>query len=362
MKFFVVIVSFLMFCILPIIATYYYVNSFAAPQFISRVGFTIYSDRDASSGEILSSIINFGKVSSTDIDILHEFLTSEGIVRRLVNEINLIEIYSKAPDDFIFRYRGDNSIEDIFVNYQRKVEVTYDPNQQLIEISSKAFSPSDAKAITTAILKISANMLNELSKLAEDQSLIKAKEVLEKSLMDLKSARTAITSFQSEHTIFDPSNTVAVQSTLISSLETRLSETLIERDLLLLSTTNTDARIIRLNDEIQIIRERLLFEKMSMNTVGNDNLSFVELNQKFQNLSIDLEYAQAKYVAALSTYDDLNANASRDKKYLLPYLHPTLPEKSTYPDNQIVITIGILLLLSWAIIIIMILGFLDRRI
>ena len=75
------------------------------------------------------------------------------------------------------------------------------------------------------------------------------------------------------------------------------------------------------------------------------------LMAEYENLTVDLEFAEQSYRTALAALDGAIASSTRDSLYLATYIRPTLAEKSEYPRRVAIFGLAALFLgLGWAIL------------
>ena len=123
-----VVLSFLLMVILPCAVSAYYLWTRAVDQYISRVGFSVRTEEANSAIELLGGITNLSGSSSSDTDILYEFLQSQELVDRIDDELDLRGIWSRVDpsDDPVFAYHAPGTIEDLVSHWMRQVRIYYD--------------------------------------------------------------------------------------------------------------------------------------------------------------------------------------------------------------------------------------------
>ena len=82
----------------------------------------------------------------------------------------------------------------------------------------------------------------------------------------------------------------------------------------------------------------------------------------FETLSVDLEFAQTSYLAALAGYDKAVRQAQQQSRYLAAYLAPTRPESAEFPQRALLLGLTALFtFLGWAILTLIYYSVRDRR-
>ncbi|MGB7244826.1 MAG: hypothetical protein WBC93_22400 [Sulfitobacter sp.] len=359
----VILFSFLMLVVAPAGAAGYYLYTRAADQYASTVGFTVRREETGSAYEILGGLTNFSNASSSDTDILYEFIQSQELVRAIDDSLDLRRIFRKPDGDVLFALKDKATIEDLMIYWKRMVRVAYDPGTGLIEVEARAFDPRDATAIATEIFDRSNIMINQLSTVARSDTTRYAEDELNQAVSRLKVARQALTRFRNDKRLVDPTADIQSQMGLLNSLQTQLAGALIDLDLLEASTRSADPRIDQANRKIMVIENRIEGERQKLGVGGGQGgVGYAALLGEYESLQVDLEFAQNAYTASLSAYDTAVAEARRQSRYLAAYLKPTLPESAIYPKRAIILTVATLMLFGvWSILVLVFYSLRDRR-
>jgi capsular polysaccharide transport system permease protein len=356
-------VSFLLFVLLPVIVSSWYLWARAEDQYASYLGFSVRSESGTTSSEVLgglTSLVGVGDSSSTDTDILYKFIQSHDLVQRVDARLNLRQIWSKAPDDPIFSYTGNSSLEDLLGEWERKVRIYYDNG--MIDLRVLAFEPKDAQAISQAIYEESTILINQLNDIAREDTLRYSRDELDAALARLKEARQAMTEFRNRHQMVDPTADVQGQVGVVTSLQQQLAEALVQLGLLQSNAQPGDPRIEQSELRIRVIREQIADErkKFGSETATGEALSAVV--GQYESLAVDREFAERSYTAALAAHETARMEASRQSRYLAAYVKPTLAQEAEYPARgKLLLIIGSFLLIIWIIGILMFYSLRDRR-
>lgn len=358
-----VLFSFILFVMLPVGGLGYYLYTYAVDQFASNVGFSVRTEEAESSFDVLSVLGGTSNNSSRDTDILYEFIQSQTLATKLETQLSLTEKWSKPENDPVFAYDASGTIEDLMRYWGRMVRINYDASTGLIELKILAFDPNDAQEIAQAIFAESSKMINDLSAIARDDATQYARDELELTETRLKTARLAISEFRERTQIVDPKAVIQGQTGLVTNLEAQLAETLIELDLLLETASNNDPRIKQAELKVQVIQERIRKEKEKFsNQAGSGNEGFSALVSEYENLTVELNFAEQAYLAALSGYDGALGQARRQTRYLAPHARPTLAERAEYPQRLTILGIFTFFsLMAWMIGVLIYYTIKDRR-
>ncbi|MEM6609255.1 MAG: capsule biosynthesis protein [Pseudomonadota bacterium] len=358
-----VMLSFLFLVALPVCLSAWYLWARASDQYASRVAFSVRSEEAGSAIELLGGITEISTSSSSDTDILYDFLQSQELVGRIDAAVDLRAIWSRvgAERDPIFSYHAPGSIEDLVVHWNRMVRISYDPGTGLIDVRVLAHDARDAQDIAILIQEESSRMINGLAAAARDDAIGYARQEMARAEDRLGQARIAMTAYRNRTQIVDPTIDTQGQMGLVTTLQAQLAEALIEIDLLRETTRTSDPRIEQAERRIAVIENRIAAERAVLGAAG-DGTGFADLVDEYERLSVDLEFAQAAYTAARAAYDFSLAEAQRQSRYLAAHIQPTLAEAAQYPQRVMLLALlSGFLCLGWAILTLVAYALRDRR-
>lgn len=361
----VLVASFVILVLLPIAAAAFYLWERAADQYASTVGFSVRREEVGSAMDLLGGISALSKSSSSDTDILYEFLKSQKLVADLDAKLDLTGIWSKPENDPIYAYDPTGSIEDLVEYWSRMVRISYDSTSGLIEVRVLAFTPEDATLISQAVLDESSEMINSLSTIAREDAISYSRDELATTEERLKAAREAVTVFRTQHQIVDPSADLAAHAGVLGALQGQLTQAQVELDLLESeSTQSNDPRVAQVKRRIAVIEARIAAErsKVGISADGAVDDAYAAVVGGYERLAADKEFAERSYMAALASYDAAEAEARRKSRYLAAHILPTTAEMSRFPQRGVLLSvIALFLFLAWAIGALVTYSLRDRR-
>ncbi|WOI35325.1 sugar transporter (plasmid) [Tritonibacter scottomollicae] len=362
-----ILASFALVVLVPTLAAFIYMYQFALDQYESRVGFVVRTEESQSALDMLSGITGVSSASSSDTDILYEFIQSQEMVQRVDEKVDLRQMFSRPGQDPVFTLHSDASLEELVQHWPERVRVFYDGSTGLIEVRIYAFTAQDAHELAELIYGEASRMINALSDVARADATTYAAEERDKAIKRLVAARQTMTAFRIRTQIVDPTADIAGQMGLLNTLQTQLAEVLIDQDLMKQTARESDPRLEQLQKRIDVIEARITAERRklgvgSRENVAGDGESFATLIGEYERLKVDVEFAERAYLSALSAYDAAVSEAQRTSRYLAAYLQPTLAETSTAPGRSLVVLlIGGFALMLWFIGVLIYYSFRDRR-
>ena len=359
-----VIFSFLAMVVLPAALSAWYLWNRAADQYASHVGFSVRTEEAGASIELLGAISGLSGSSSSDTDILYEFLQSQELVRRIDTDLDLREMWARADPqvDPVFAYHAPGTIEDLVDYWPRMVRISYDSGSGLLDLRVLAFDPEDARAIARRIFEESSAMINQLSAIAREDAIRYARDELQAAEERLTEARLALTEFRNRTQIVDPTMDTQGQMGLVTNLQAQLAEALIELDILRETTRDNDPRITQAERRIAVIENRIAAERANIGMTGGDGRAFADIVGEYERLVVDQEFAEQAYTAALASFDAARNEARRQSRYLAAHVTPTLAEAPGYPQRGTLLgLIGLFAFLIWSVTVLVAYSLRDRR-
>lgn len=348
-----VMLSFLALVLLPGLVSAFYLFALAQDQYASRTGFMIRQEDGNSASSILGGLSFLtGAGQGVNAGVLHEFMQSQTMMQKVDARIDLRAHYAVGwPSDAVYSIWADATNEELFRFWQRIFRLSYDSASGLIDVTVRARDPATAQRIAQVILDESQIMINQLNETARRDALTNADRELEQAVADLRTARGALTLFRAQSRIVDPISDIQGRLGVVSNLQQQLAQALVELDFLDPSTRVDDPRRAQLTRQIAVIRNRIEQERNFFGTTadpGSDD-SYPETIAQYEALSVDLEFAERNYTAALAARQAALSKASRQSLYLAAYIPPTLAQDAEFPQRFTLLALILgFLTMAWA--------------
>lgn len=359
------LVSFVIFVIIPSSFSGAYLAFVAVDQYASKVGFSVRREDSSSAMEILGGLSSLSNSSSSDTDILYEFIQSQRLVTDIDEELDLHAIWNEPSRDVIFALQKDASLEELVEYWNRMVRISYRAGSGLIEVEVLAFSARDATLIAQTLFNRSSQMINELSDIARQDSIRYAREELDEALDRLKDARSVVTKFRNDNQIVNPEIDIQTQAGLLGNLQNQQAQTLIEIDMLRsIDASSNDPRLQQATRRLEVIENRISAERLKLGVGGDGDGStvFADLLGDYERLVVEREFAEQSYVSALANYDRSQAELRRKTRYLAAYMEPTRAQTPLYPKRlTLFVLVSLFLFLIWSVAVLVAFSVRDRR-
>lgn len=323
----------------------------AADRYVSSISVSVRSiNNDIAPVSGLASLVGINTGAREDVLFLKQYIHSLDMLNKLDKEIQIKSLYESQKKDIFFLLPSSSSQESFLKFYQNRVKIVFDDASGLLQINVEGFSPQDAKTIAQAILKESELFVNEISRSAAREQMMFAEQELLKAKTRLQNAKNELLTFQSRYGVFDPLKQAEAKANLTTGIESKIAEK--ETQLTTMQTyLNENApQIVMLKSEINALKKQLAKETSKIIS-SNNSKRLNNLAAKFQDLTIEAQFAQDAYTVALASVETTRIESSRKIKQLVIIQGASEPQSPEYPKKLYnIITIFAILSMVYGII------------
>jgi capsular polysaccharide transport system permease protein len=352
--------GFVLLVLLPVGLAAAYLFAIATDQYHSQAGFSVRSEEFRNPLDALSAFTDVSGSSSTasDSEIIYDFIQSQALIRLLDRDLDLRTLFAARPTgfglvpvDLLFGLAPDASIEDIEDYWSRMISVSRESGTGIINMKVTAFTPEDAQRLAQAIVEASSTLVNDLSRIAQNDAIQFAQADVALAEARLAEMRRRVRAFRAANQIIDPETDASSQSSVLAELHSTLAKTLIRRGNLEIYTDKADSRLNDLDRQISVIRDQIERERAVIANHKTGGASLSDVIGQYEELLVDLEFSENAYVAARGAVEQARAEARRQSRYAAVHIQPTLAEESLYPRRWLLLGVILVAALSiWAIL------------
>lgn len=353
---FAVYIWFVACVVLPTALASVYYGYIASRQYIAEFHFAVRSASVTSSSSAQSGLLGMltgasGSTLITENYMVTDFLSSREAVEELQQRVGVVQLYSKPEIDWWSRFNGKRPMEKFVDYWQGMISAQFDMVTGIATAKVRAFSPEDALLVAKTLVNLSESLVNKLGSRSQQDAVVFAKGEVEKAEDRLRKVQAKLTDYRNKYGVINPdSSVVASNSTLIQAqranlaqLETQLATLLAQR-----LAPNAPA-IVTLRSQIKSTREQLARTEADVGQ-RDDGTPLSTIVGHFEQLKLELQFAQSMVTSTMQALDQARANAAMQHLYISPYVQPTLPQSSIYPDRfQSVLIVAALAFAFWLI-------------
>lgn len=348
------LISFLIFVVLPLAAVARYYWFYASDQYVSEFRFavtettpslpggtpSVSSSTSTSAGNLASAasaIIGNYSVSNAAAQnfVVVDYLLSRQAVEELEKRIKVRELYSRPEADWWQRFDASQPMEKFIDYWGRMVSASYDPVTGIATAQVKAFRPDDAYLIAKTLVTLSEELVNRIAMRPQLDAVRYAESEARKAEERLNAARAAMNEYRIKEGVIDPTSSVVTSNVqLMQSLQANLAQLQTQLNSLARQQLDPNAPALQvLRSRIQATKDELARVEKEVGQTREGTRPLTEVMAKFEQLNLDLQYAQNFVVSSRQMLDQARANAAAQHLYLTPYVTPAIPESATYPKR-----------------------------
>ncbi len=361
------LLSFFLIVLGPVIACLWYLETRAADRYASHAAFSIRSNNSAPALEIFGAVTKLGGGSTTtDGQILYDFIQSQQIVEQIRASIPLEQLWNNAERDLLFTLGEDQPVEELHDHWERMVDISLDSATGILALETQAFAPEESLMIAEAILTASGNLVNQLSDGAREDAVRFAAIERDAAEAKLRDIRTRLRSFRDLEQEVDPTQNAKAALSLVATLEEERARTQVRLDQFSGTLNDQAPRVQSLTRRLSTLDEQIAHERtrLGRGASGNDpsNRALSDVVGDYEELLVDREFAEQTFRLALATYEQAQTEARRRHRHLAVHVRPTLSERADHPDKAVwLATVGLAGFALWAVLALIIGNIRERR-
>jgi capsular polysaccharide transport system permease protein len=257
-----------------------------------------------------------------------DYMASHNIVNDLQKRIDLRKIWGARSADWLFRLRRDANREDIYDYYQSRVDASFDQSTGLITLTAEAFRPEDAQRIGQAIIALAEERLSLLDRNARSGMARFAESEIERYRKQLEAARTALQSYQNEHSEVNSATMANDLTTLVSGIEQTLAQKRAELLSVSKSLTMDAPAVANVRSQIKGLELELNAQRERLGSAApSRNSTYADILKEYSRLQLEQGFASAAYTAALTDTVVARFQANAPHFAMYPVIEPQLPER-----------------------------------
>ena len=320
--------------VLPTLASAIYYLGFASEQFVSESRFGI---RAAEMQRNDATAMFQGMASASQIglesNVVVQFAQSREIVDALEGSIGLRRLYSSPSVDWVSRLDPESSAEDVVTYWRGKIDPFFDLTTGSISLRVKAFTRADAQRVNAEVLRLSENLVNELSAKARSDTVRNSQEEVSKAEARLQKARDAILEFRNKERQIDPKKQADSLLALTAKLREELAKATAELSIAKSYLSDSAPTVIQSRNRIRSLQEQIDATAQLLTSSGGDGggSTLSRTVGSFNTLESEQLFAEKYHNAALESLQKAQAAADRQSLYFSVFVRPALPDRSTYP-------------------------------
>jgi capsular polysaccharide transport system permease protein len=320
--------------VLPVLLSAIYYFGIASDQYVSESRFAIKApnQRAAQTTSFANLIQSTGLSSGQEqSNQVIDFVRSRSALTTLEKTLNVKKTYGSATIDPLSRFPRfweANAFEDLFDYYRAKIEISRDTDTGLIVLRTIAFSPRDAAAINTVLLRQSEMLVNQLNENARTKAISEAEDRVVEAQARVNSAFEAVSDYRSKSKLVEPLK----EATGVVEIANRL---IVERAALE-AQLSTVRQVTPDHPSIPVLREQIAsisreIDRQNERLVGSGSNTISRKLPDYDALALEQELASELLMLAQTSLEQARTEALKQQFYLERVVEPNVPDLPEYP-------------------------------
>lgn len=335
-KFSVLQLSFLLAVIVPVMLLALYYLFISSDQYRSEMRFAVRGTERSTLENLGLNALPGASTQAADAYIVIDYIHSTQVLIDIQQKlgIDVRQFFARPDIDFAYRIDPNMPLEK-FINYWRwMVDASYNSTTSITTFEVTAFNGPDAAAIAQAVLKVSDELVNELSTKARLQLISNAQSEVTRTEERLIEARQAVSTFRDREQTANPTMLAESDQVILQGIEKTLIE-LKSRRASLLSTVDANSPSVRVLDrQIASYTAELEQKRRGIGSGGQgsgDSRTLTTQLAEYNALALEQEFSEKAYTTALASLETSQAEARRQDRYFAIAVEPNVPQIALYP-------------------------------
>ena len=310
-----------------------YLLFFFSDMYVSETRFAI---RSGDGGEMMSASLAGSLFQSpvsgfADAFIVQEYITTHDMLEKVEEKLHWRGHYSDRSKDVYSRLKAEPTREELLAYWQWLVTATFDMDKGIIIVEVKAYSPEMARAVNSAILQYSEELVNQMNARAHQDAIRLAGEEVEMAERRLMRAQEATRRFRDDKSVLDPTAVAAGLEGVIAKLEGEAAATEAELAASLRVMHETSPSVANIRRKLQSLRDQLGLERARLAGMPARGGALSGLVGDYAQLLAEEEFSRKLLMETMASLEKARVRAIAQSRYIVPFQSPTLPQESEYP-------------------------------
>lgn len=314
--------------LVPTVLALIYYALIARPEYTTDMQFTIQGQTQEAP-DVLSSGLGLPAISpeSSNGEVIVQFIGSGEMVRRLVDEYAFDTAYGSPSFDPAGSIDPSRPIEEKTAFWDGQNSAEFDALTSIIAVEVKAFSASESLRIAQGVLAETEAVVNALNTRVQNEAVDATEREVQARRQEYDRARRTTISVRANR-----ATTIQEESTqqigLIGSIEGQLATARAERASQSATFRPDSPQMQAMNERIATLEQQRVEALAEVR--GGPGSTEALRDVSAETALLDYEFAQEAYYAAIQARQAAELTRENQRRYLVAFVPPALPEISNY--------------------------------
>jgi capsular polysaccharide transport system permease protein len=322
--------AFALVVLLPTLIAGVYYCFIASDRYVSETQFVVNADSPEASDPTMG-MIGSGTVSAPGTIMLYNYIQSMEMMNKLEAAVGFRARFATDKADFFSRLKANASQEERYAYFLKRVKVIGEPSNPILIVRVEGFTPKDAQDILNAIVTISSDRLNTLLSKRQIDTIAFAQATVDGAKNQLLDVQGRMTTYRTEHSEIDPVKAAGGVAAMVASLAQAIADQRADLAGMLSDMRPNNPQVQAAVAKIKGLEIQL--DKARKDLAGQGGKTYADLVSQFETLQAEEKLTEDEYSKALEFLTLARADATRQHAYVLDFVSPNMPEKSTEPER-----------------------------
>ena len=313
--------------LVPTLLVAIYYGIFARPGYLTEMKVTVQG-LEPPTPDLLSGIGLPGITrNSNDGLVIVDFIESSELVRRLVDQYGFDLAYGQWSLDPFARVSPAAALEKKTVFWNDQSSADYDATSNVITIGVWAYSPEESLRLGEGVLAETESVVNSLNNRVQNEAVRVAEEEVDHRRDEYNDSRRRVIATRANR-----ATTIEAESGqqlgVIGGLESQLATARVERAGAVAQFRPDSPQVRALDERIAALEQQRTLAIAQVR--GGPGETEARADVSAQTALLDYEFAQQAYYAALQARQQAVSTRESERRYLVAFVPPRMPETSNY--------------------------------
>ncbi|NLH82931.1 MAG: capsule biosynthesis protein [Phyllobacteriaceae bacterium] len=349
--------TFVLFVVLPSLASFFYLIFLASDQYAAEARFAIRTGQLSSTLEddppttvTPSPLSGIPTIANQNAYVVANYIRSPAIFADLGPSVDPRRIYGRPEADFWARLPANATREQLEDYWKGMVRTNVDGPSGVVSVTVRAFRPADARELADAIVAASEKLVNGLSQRAREDAMASAEAEVRRTEGLVRGSLEEMQAYRDKVGYINPLTATASASQLL--LEAMGEKIRLESDYFVsLRAMSADApTVIAQKTRLDALDKQISELKGRLTGSTGDKESIAGTLARYEELELKRVFAEKLYDLASRSLERSRQRAEQQHLYLSVFAPPEVPEEARYPQRlRLGILIPIALIILWGI-------------
>ena len=318
------------FIVLPTAIAGYYFSAKATPIYSSHSTFVVQTAGTQTAAAPAAGLAAATSGLQEAISV-QNYLESRPVMLKLDKEYGFRALFEDPAVDALQRLDPEATNEEAHNLYGKRVKLSFDPTQGVIELEVATPDPDASFDISNILRVYAEDHVRNMTARAEADNISGAQDRLEQAEKQLAQAREDVLRLQSEIGLISAENEIGFFTGQINSMRAERTTLELELDELRFNPRPNQARVEAIERQLERLEMRIKENQDKLTQGSERNASLTRIQSELNSAEIELALRQELLADAFGGLEAARLEAKSRSVYLNRSVDPVVADDKSYP-------------------------------